>query len=144
MFDNATLNAAFGSIASRWKRYQDGAQTRHELSRLRAEEIDAIAASCELSAKHFIEVMSRGPDAANELAAVMRALGMEFPPSQFGEQSMLNRMKVACADCREKSTCRGSIRNGAIAQGYEAFCKNADAINLLKIRSLRSSLECRK
>ena len=65
MFDNATLNAAFGSIGSLWKRYKDGAQTRHELSRLRAEEIDAIAASCELSAKHFIEVMSRGPHAAD-------------------------------------------------------------------------------
>lgn len=142
MFAKATVTTVFEWITARWRRCQAGARTRHELLNLRTSEMDAIAASCELSAEHFIEVVSRGPNAADELAIVMKSLGVEYVPSRFGGQSILNRMKVTCADCNRKPTCRASIRNDTIARDYQAYCNNADAIGLLKRRS-KSFLDCR-
>lgn len=67
MFAKATVTTAFEWITARWRRCQAGARTRHDLFNLPTSELDAIAASCELSAEHFVEVMSRGPNAADEL-----------------------------------------------------------------------------
>lgn len=107
---------------------------RRELSELRQmdrADFDRIADDLLLSPGDLDELVRRGPDAAEELPAMLKALGIDAHKLARTEPLLLRDMERVCAMCHQKSHCDRDLTAGTAADHYQGYCLNAPTLDRL-------------
>jgi uncharacterized protein YjiS (DUF1127 family) len=114
--------------------FADWLRHRRELSELRQmdrADFDRIADDLLISPGDLDELVRRGPHAADELPAMLRALGIDAHKLARTEPMLLRDMERVCAMCKQKTRCDRDLIAGTAAEHYEGYCLNAAAIDRL-------------
>jgi uncharacterized protein YjiS (DUF1127 family) len=104
---------------------------RNELRQMDRTDFERIADDLRMSPGDLDELVRRGPHAADELPAMLRALGIDAHKLARTEPMMLRDMERVCAMCIQKSQCDRDLIAGTAAEHYEGYCLNAPAIDRL-------------
>jgi hypothetical protein len=76
-------------------------------------------------------LVRRGPHASDELAKLLKSLGID-EATLFRTQPLLQRdMITVCAACTRKARCDHDLDAGTAAQHYGEYCPNAPTIEAL-------------
>lgn len=137
--DKPLLQSAREFVAKYWSDVRDRAESRNELAYMSSHDIELLANDCGLTPGQFTTMMKRGPHAADELAELMKALGIDEAKLKAVSRSNFNDMKLICAGCGRKSECRRSLRKGTAAQDYGNFCDNAELLFEAKTKALATA-----
>ncbi len=111
--------------------FADWLQRRQELGEMRqlnTAEFDRIASDLRLSPADLNELVRHGPDAANELPKLLKALGISQEDLTRVEPLVLQDMERVCALCGHKRECDRDLAAGTSAEHYEQYCLNAPTI----------------
>jgi transcriptional regulator with XRE-family HTH domain len=114
--------------------FADWLKHRRELNELRQmdrTDFERIADDLLISPGELDELVRRGPHAADELAAMLRALGIDARKLARSEPMLLRDMERVCAMCNQKSQCDRDLIAGTAAEHYKGYCLNAPAIDRL-------------
>jgi uncharacterized protein YjiS (DUF1127 family) len=114
--------------------FADWLRHRRELSELRQmdrADFDRIADDLLISPGDLDELVRRGPHAADELPAMLRALGIDAHKLARTEPMLLRDMERVCAMCKQKTRCDRDLIAGTAADHYESYCLNASTIDRL-------------
>jgi transcriptional regulator with XRE-family HTH domain len=115
-------------------RFADWLKHRRELNELRQmdrADFDRIAEDLRVSPVELDGLVRRGPHAADELPAMLRALGIDANKLARTEPMLLRDMERVCAMCNQKSQCDRDLIAGTAAEHYEGYCLNAPTIDRL-------------
>jgi hypothetical protein len=107
-----------------------------EMDLLDAAEFTRIAGELGLAPRELDALVHRGPRAADEMPKVLRALGFTEEAITRIQPPQRQHMERACSLCQHKAECGKDIAVGSVAEHFESYCNNADAINELA-RTLR-------
>ena len=110
---------------------------RRELNELRQidrAELDRIAGDLQVSPSALEELVEKGPHAADELASLLKALGVDEAALARTQPTVLRDMERVCALCQHKRECDQDIETGTAAERYQAYCANASTIAQFKER----------
>jgi uncharacterized protein YjiS (DUF1127 family) len=114
--------------------FADWLKHRRELNELRQmdrADFDRIAEDLRVTPSDLDELVRRGPHAADELPAMLRALGIDEHHLAQTEPMLLRDMERVCAMCSDKARCDRDLIAGTAAEHYESYCLNAPAIDRL-------------
>jgi uncharacterized protein YjiS (DUF1127 family) len=114
--------------------FADWLKHRRELNELRQmdrADFDRIADDLLMSPGELDELVRRGPHAADELPAMLKALGIDAHKLARTEPLLLRDMERVCAMCNQKAQCDRELIAGTAAEHYEGYCLNAPAIDRL-------------
>jgi uncharacterized protein YjiS (DUF1127 family) len=103
----------------------------HELRQMDRSEFDRIAGDLRVAPDDLEELVRRGPHAADELARMLRALGINEASLARTQPLVLRDMERVCAMCNQKRECDRDLAAGTAAQHYEEYCLNAPTIDRL-------------
>ena len=112
--------------------FADWLEHRRELSELRQMDrgdFERIADDLLMSPGELDELVRRGPHAADELPAMLSALGIDAHKLARSEPLLLRDMERVCAMCHQKSQCDRDLTAGTAAEHYKDYCLNAPAID---------------
>jgi len=115
-------------------RFADWLKHRRELNELRQmdrADFDRIAEDLRVSPGELDELVRRGPHAADELPAMLRALGIDANKLARTEPMLLRDMERVCAMCKQKAQCDRDLIAGTAAEHYEGYCLNAPTLDRL-------------
>jgi uncharacterized protein YjiS (DUF1127 family) len=115
------LTRTFGD----WLRHR---QELSELRQLNTAEFDRIASDLRLSPADLNELARHGPDSADELPKLLKALGISEADLARVEPLVLQDMERVCALCGHKRECDRDLAEGTSAEHYEQYCLNAPTI----------------
>lgn len=135
MQNQTLMQAARGIVSRYWNDYRDRAESRKELAGMSASDIEMFAADCGLSSVQFLNMLARGPHAADELLQLMKELALDEASVKSIDRGEFNDLKRICAECGRKPICRNSLRKGTAAADHPAFCSNAELLAEMKSRS---------
>jgi transcriptional regulator with XRE-family HTH domain len=115
----------FKAIADWVKRYREAIGLRAELAKCDAEEVATLARDIGVSVQELNFVVNKGPHAADELAKLLQALGVD--PQRLSQQDpvTMRNLERVCIACSAKDECRHAVATGAAAKSYRSFCPNA-------------------
>jgi hypothetical protein len=128
MHRQSMLQTARELVSRYWSLYRDRSRSRSELAFMSSGDIELYAADCGLTPGQFSDMLKRGPHVADELLDLIKALNIDEAGLKAANRGTFNDMKLICAECRRKSECRKSLRNGAAAMDYGTFCNNAELL----------------
>jgi hypothetical protein len=74
-------------------------------------------------------LVHRGPGAADELAQMLRTLGIDENALARTEPLVLRDMQRVCALCEHKRQCHRNLADGTAPAHYEGYCPNAPTID---------------
>lgn len=114
--------------------FADWLKHRRELNELRQmdrTDFDRIAEDLRVSPSDLDELVRRGPHAADELPAMLTALGIDAQNLARTEPMLLRDMERVCAMCNHKAQCDRDLIAGTAAEHYEGYCLNAPTIDRL-------------
>jgi uncharacterized protein YjiS (DUF1127 family) len=114
--------------------FADWLKHRRELNELRQmdrTDFDRIADDLLISPGELDDLVRRGPHAADELPAMLRARGIDAQKLARAEPMLLRDMERVCAMCRQKARCDRDLIAGTAAEHYEDYCLNAPTIDRL-------------
>ena len=74
-------------------------------------------------------LVHRGPGAADELAKMLRTLGIDENGLARTEPLVLRDMQRVCALCEHKRQCHRDLAAGTSAAHYQEYCPNAPTID---------------
>jgi uncharacterized protein YjiS (DUF1127 family) len=103
----------------------------HELRQMDRSEFDRIAGDLRVAPDDLEELVRRGPHAADELAKMLRALGINEASLARTQPLVLRDIERVCAMCNQKRECDRDLAAGTAAQHYEEYCLNAPTIDRL-------------
>jgi transcriptional regulator with XRE-family HTH domain len=129
--EHSPIESIFGAIANWVTRYRQAAGLRRELAKCGPEEVAAIARDIGLSTQELKFVARKGPNAADELPKLLRALGVDpqkLFPDRIGAFRDLQRI---CTSCSHKAQCKHELTAGTAAKHYHDYCPNAVSIDEL-------------
>jgi hypothetical protein len=115
--------------------FADWRQHRRELNEMRQldeVEFGRIASDLKVSPDDLDELVRRGPRAADELARLLKVLGIDECLLARTELPILRDLERVCAMCRYKRQCDHDLAAGTIAAHYREYCLNAPTIEELK------------
>jgi hypothetical protein len=102
-----------------------------EVCRCDADEFAYIARDLAVTPGDLGALVRRGPHAADELAKLLKALGLDKKTIARTHPSVLHDMARVCAFCKQKRLCNNDLAIGRSAQYYEEYCGNAPTIATL-------------
>jgi hypothetical protein len=115
----------FGEWLEHW-------QESNEIRQLDSTEFDRIASDLQVSSNDLIELVRRGPHAADELPKLLKLLGIDEAALARAQPLILHDMERVCAMCHEKGQCDRHLAAGTSAEHYEGYCLNAATIKTLE------------
>ncbi|CAN5488130.1 hypothetical protein BH11PSE4_BH11PSE4_04120 [soil metagenome] len=107
-----------------------------EMNQLDASEFARIAGEIGVAPQELDLLVRRGPHAADEMPKVLRALGFDEEAIARIQAPQRQDMERACSLCQHKAECGNDLAKGSVAEHYESYCNNTDAIAELA-RSVR-------
>lgn len=115
----------FDWVAKGWER----ASEADMIASLDDETIREIAHDCGIQPDQLIALAKAGPHAADEMPAMMRALGIDPMEVETHYREQFRAMQIDCSNCTSKDECRRDLKNGSAAQHFNDYCANADDLS---------------
>ncbi len=114
--------------------FGDWLKHRRELGELR--ELDTasfnqIASDLRVSPVDLNELVRHGPNSADELPKLLKALGIDEENLARTEPLVLRDMERVCSLCNHKRQCDHDLAAGASPGRYHQYCLNASTIDAL-------------
>ena len=128
---HSPIESIFGAIANWVTRYRQAAGLRRELAKCGSEEVAAMARDIGLSTQELELFASKGPNAADELPKLLRALGVEPKKLLSDRNRTLRDLQRICITCGHKTQCKHELAAGTAADHYRDYCPNAMSIDEL-------------
>jgi transcriptional regulator with XRE-family HTH domain len=129
--EHGSIESIFGAIANWVTRYRQAAGLRRELAKCGSEEVAAMARDIGLSTQELELFASKGPNAADELPKLLRALGVEPKKLLSDRNRTLRDLQRICITCEHKTQCKHELAAGTAADHYRDYCPNAMSIDEL-------------
>jgi hypothetical protein len=119
------------AIANWVKRYRYAVGLREELRHCGADEIARTAHDLGISPGELVSLARKGPDAADLLPKLLRALGVD--PNALAQQDPLTMrdLQRLCITCSAKRRCEHELAAGTAANNYRDFCPNSFTLDAL-------------
>lgn len=136
----SSLHEYAAELSHWWQARREKIRDIEALRAMSDREIEEL--SCEIGlSRPLLEALVRaGPDAAAEMEKMMAALDIDPAAVQAAYPAMMRDMRVNCATCGDKGTCRHSLADGTAPALLTTFCPNADdLLELAKRPSLCSA-----
>jgi hypothetical protein len=80
-------------------------------------------------------LVRQGAQGADELAEMLKALGIDEVALWRAQPALLRDMQRVCSFCAQKRQCQQEVTAGTAATNYVEYCGNADAIDTLRFKS---------
>jgi hypothetical protein len=80
-------------------------------------------------------LVRQGPQGANELPEMLKALGIDETALWRAEPALLRDMEYVCSFCTHKRQCHQELAAGTAATNYVEYCENAYTIDMLRFKS---------
>jgi hypothetical protein len=125
------VESIFGAIANWVTRYRQAVGLRRELAKCGPEEVAAIARDIGLSTQELEFIASKGPNAADELPKLLRALGVDPQKILSDRNGTLRDLQRICTTCGHKAQCKHELAAGTATKHYHGYCPNAVSIDEL-------------
>ena len=109
-------------------------QEMRELRDMNSGDFERIARDLCVSPAELDEVVRQGPHASDELPRLLKSLGIDEATLSWTQPVLQRDMMRVCASCRQKARCNHDLDAGILAQSYEEYCPNAQAIEELDER----------
>jgi hypothetical protein len=129
--EHSPVESIFGAIANWVTKYRQAAGLRRELAKCGPEEVAAIARDIGLSTDELELIASKGPNAADELPKLLRALGVDPQKLLSDRNRTLRDLQRICITCGHKAQCKHELAAGTAANHYRDYCPNAISIDEL-------------
>jgi hypothetical protein len=100
--EHSPIESIFGAIANWVTKYRHAAGLRRELAKCGPEEVATIARDIGLSTQELELIASKGPNAADELPKLLRALGVEPQKLLSDRNRTLRDLQRICITCGTK------------------------------------------
>jgi len=125
------VEAIIDVIADWVKKHRYAAGLRDQLARCGPEEVARAARDFGLSSSELVLLASKGPRAADQLAKLLLALGVD--PKQLASENsaMMRDLQRVCIVCGHKQRCEHDLAAGTAAQRYRSYCPNAGSLAAL-------------
>lgn len=117
------------TIASWIRRYRYAAKTRQDFEQCGPDEVARIAHELGMEPRELADLASKGPDAAEQLGKLLRALGADLDAVK--DPVAKRDLQRLCITCSHKRQCEHDLAAGTAAQNYHDYCPNAVALDEL-------------
>jgi hypothetical protein len=97
-------------------------------------ELDRIAREFGMTPANLDMLVRRGPDSADELPKMLKALGINEEAIRRAEPALLRDMERVCSFCKHKRQYRHEMEVGTAPANYEEYCANTDSIDMLRLK----------
>jgi transcriptional regulator with XRE-family HTH domain len=129
--EHSPIESIFGAVANWVTRYRQAAGLRRELAKCGPEEVAAIARDIGMSIQELALFASKGPNAADELPKLLRALGVDPQKLLSDRNTTLRDLQRICITCGNKVQCKHELAAGTAATHYHDYCPNALSLDEL-------------
>ena len=107
-------------------------QAIREIRGLDSGEFAGIAQDLRIAPADLDTLVQRGPHAADELAKLLKALGIDEKALSRTQPLVLRDMERVCALCQQKRRCDHDLDVGTSPEQYADYCLNASTIEALE------------
>lgn len=125
------IDPILNAIADWVRRYRYHAGLRHDLAACGPEEIARTAQDLGVSANELVRLAEKGPDAADELQELLRALGVDAKKLAKDDPLVMRDLQRLCISCPDKGHCHHELAAGTAASHYHEYCPNAVTLDAL-------------
>ncbi|MDQ2084015.1 hypothetical protein RA307_27835 [Xanthobacteraceae bacterium Astr-EGSB] len=94
-------------------------------------EAERLAQDCGIPLDALRAIAKKGPNAARELADMLRALNLDPAVLDRFQPAVMRDLQHHCCLCDNKSVCHDELAAGHAAESYTEFCANADTLKAL-------------
>jgi hypothetical protein len=119
------VEAVIDVIADWVKKYRYAAGLRNELAACAPDEVARAAQDLGVSSRELVHLASRGPHAADQLAKLLLALGVNPKRLASEDPATMRDLQRLCITCSHKRQCEHELAAGTAAQHYRSYCPNA-------------------
>jgi Family of unknown function (DUF6455) len=107
-------------------------QAIREIRGLDSGEFGSIAHDLRVTPDELDALVRGGPHATDELARLLKALGIEEKELSRAEPLVMRDMARVCASCQQKRRCNRDLDAATSAEHYADYCLNAATIEGLE------------
>jgi hypothetical protein len=129
--EHSPIESMFGAIANWVTSYRQAVGLRRELAKCGPEEVAAMARDIGLSTQELEFIARKGPNAADELPKLLRALGVNPQKISSDRIGALRDLQRICTTCGHKAQCKHELAAGTAGKHYHGYCPNAVSIDEL-------------
>jgi pyrroloquinoline quinone (PQQ) biosynthesis protein C len=116
--EHSPIESIFGAVANWVTRYRQAVGLKRELAKCAPEEVAAIARDIGLSTRELESIARKGPNAADELPKLLRALGVDPQKIHSDRNGALRDLQRICTSCGHKAQCKHELAAGTAANHY--------------------------
>lgn len=121
----ALLQDRISKVGQWWQTRLENYRDLAALQAMSEREIEELSGEMGLSRAALEALVRAGPHAADEMEQMMAAMDLDGAAAQAAYPAMFRDMKVTCATCGDKSTCRHLLADGTAPALASTFCPNA-------------------
>jgi len=103
----------------------------NEIRQMNREDFERIAMDLQISPGDLDQMVRHGAHAADEMPAMLKALGIDEAALARSMPLVLRDMERVCAMCKDKPRCHRDLAAGTADAHYEEYCLNAPTIDRL-------------
>ena len=126
------LEMVLDAIAGWVKTFRHAAGLRAELAHCDAEEVARTARDLGMSSRELVRLAGKGPQAADQLLALLSALGVDPKALSFDDPATMRDLQRLCVTCGHKGRCEHELAAGTATGSYHEFCPNAFTLDVLR------------
>jgi len=130
-----TLEPILDAIANWIKKYRYTVGLHDELARCGPDEVARTARDLGVSPGELVRLADQGPNAADQLSRLLRALGVDAKKLSRSDPAMMRDLQRLCITCDHKGRCGHELAAGTAAENYRSFCPNAISLDALFAQS---------
>ena len=118
-------------VADRVKKYRYAVGLREDLANCGVEEVARMARDLGINPREFIPLATKGPEAADQLSTLLRALGVDPKALASNDNAMMRDLQRICIACGHKNQCERDLAAGTATEHFHDYCPNALSIDAL-------------
>jgi len=107
-------------------------QRSGEFANIDRTELQRMAGEFGMSVRDLEDLVSRGPQAADQLHERMRALGIARADVEDVARGLMRDLERACACCDGKETCRHDLEQRPDDPAWKDYCPNAVSLESVR------------
>jgi hypothetical protein len=115
-------------------------QAIREIRGLDSGEFASIARDLRVTPSELDALVCQGPHATDELAKLLKALGVEERELSRTEPLVLRDMARVCASCVQKARCNHDIDAGSSPEHFASYCLNTATIEGLERKAVAAAV----
>jgi hypothetical protein len=119
------------AVANWWSNRTTRNSAIAELTCAGADQVERIAKDVGMSGAELGTLVSRGPEAANELLRRMAELDLDRAEVSRCEPRTFQDLQRVCTMCESKRRCRRDLERDPAAPGWQDYCPNAATLKAL-------------